>query len=131
MQPHQEALPVANKRLENKLRVYRKKAGYTLPHASFLLGSRDPRYFGRLERGERQPTGPDIYSCERIFCVPNFSLFPGLRLRSYEKADRHMAALNSRLRAMTPRTGSASRRILQVLASLADHLRPIVGTLGV
>lgn len=122
---------MANKRLDNKLRVYRKKAGYTLPHASFLLGSRDPRYFGRLERGERQPTGPDIYSCERIFGIPNGDIFPGLRLHSYKKTDRHLATLNSRLRSKNVRSEVISRRIAQILGSLSERLRPIVGTLGV
>jgi transcriptional regulator with XRE-family HTH domain len=122
---------VRTKWLDNKLRMYRKKAGYTLPHASFLIGSKDPRYFERLELGQREPTGQDIYSCERIFGVSNRDIFPSLQPQSYKKADRRMMALSSRLRVKFTKSKTASRRIARALAFLTERLRPIVSPLSV
>jgi transcriptional regulator with XRE-family HTH domain len=121
---------VANKRLDNYLRVYRKKAGFTQREASFLLGSLDPRYFGRFERGERQPALEVTYFCERIFGISNTHLFPGLRSRSYKKAERLMAMLDCRLRARIPQRENLSRRISHKLEWLAEQLQPLLGALS-
>jgi transcriptional regulator with XRE-family HTH domain len=70
--------------LQNYLRTYRKRSGFTQTEVAFLLGSDDGMKVSRYERRVQRPTLETAFALEAIFRTPAKELFAGL----YEKVEK-------------------------------------------
>ncbi len=64
--------------LDNYLRTYRKKAGYSLEELGFLLGHESGSSAGKHERFDRHPTVRSAMAYNIVFRQPPEKLFWGL-----------------------------------------------------
>ncbi len=72
--------PMPNPKLNNYLRVCRKRAGLTQREVAFLLGLKARGAISELEKRHRVPLLRTAVTLEAIFGVPVSDLFPGMRL---------------------------------------------------
>jgi transcriptional regulator with XRE-family HTH domain len=70
--------------LQNYLRTYRKRAGFTQEEVAFLLGSQSGAKVSRYERRVRRPNLETVFAYEALFGVPARELFAGL----FQKVER-------------------------------------------
>lgn len=111
-------------RLENYLRTYRKRSGFSQDEVAFLLGSSSGAKVSRYERFARQPSLRTLFAYEVIFQAPVRALFAGLYQKVEKttlsraqglaerlatgKADRMAAHKPAMLRTLSLRTGPAA-----------------------
>jgi transcriptional regulator with XRE-family HTH domain len=74
--------------LENYLRTYRKRSGFSQDEVAFLLGSASGQRVSRYEHRARRPTLETALAYEAIFQVPVSELFAGL----YRKVEKEIIA---------------------------------------
>jgi transcriptional regulator with XRE-family HTH domain len=107
--------------LQNYLRTYRKRSGFTQTEVAFLLGSDDGMKVSRYENRVQKPTLETALAYEAIFRVPAKELFAGL-YRKVEKQTMSRAQLlaqklaGAKQNRTTPRK-LAALRSLSVLVS--------------
>ncbi len=105
-------------KLDNYLRTYRKRSGFSQDELAYLLGTRDGAKVSRYERGGRQPSLDTALAYEAVFGIPPRELFAGRFAKARRSVRRRAAFLRRRLSAK-PETPS----ILQRLQSIAAVLR--------
>ena len=88
---------MAQKRLDNYLRTYRKQSGLTQGEVAFLLGWENSAQVSRYEKRRRLPPIDTALACEAIFGVPISELFAGVRDSSSHEVRKRMLLLRSRL----------------------------------
>jgi transcriptional regulator with XRE-family HTH domain len=88
---------VAQKRLDNYLRAYRKQSGLTQGEVAFLLGWENSAQVSRYEKRRRLPPIDTALACEAIFGVPISELFAGVRDSSNHEVRKRMVQLRSKL----------------------------------
>lgn len=79
--------------LENYLKTYRKRSGFSQEEVALLLGSHSGTKVSRYEQRVRKPTLETALAYEAIFQVPVRALFAGL----YKKVEKRVAARAQRL----------------------------------
>jgi len=99
---------VAQKRLDNYLRTYRRQAGLTQTEVAFLLGWKNSAQISRYEKRRRLPPIDTALACEAIFGVPISELFAGVRDSSTHEVSKRMLQLRSKLQT-TKAKGSEAR----------------------
>ena len=87
-------------RLDNYLRTYRKRAGFSQDEVAFLLGSASGAKVSRYERLARRPSLRAIIAYEIIFQAPVRELFAGL----YQKVEK---ATLARAQSLTKKLAAA------------------------
>jgi transcriptional regulator with XRE-family HTH domain len=107
---------MAQQRLDNYLRAYRKRAGLSQDDVSFLLGYKSGAQVSRYERGARKPTLENALTFEAILSVPARELFAGRYERVAQAVSRRAAKLAERLKA--PEHGAVRARRLRTVAAL-------------
>jgi transcriptional regulator with XRE-family HTH domain len=109
-------------KLNNYLRMYRRRAGFSQQEVAFLLGCRFGDKVSRYERFAREPSLRNALACEIIFHAELKELFAGI----YQHAERDVA---KRARMLLRRLDGqdVSERKLAVLKAIAkssfDDLR--------
>jgi transcriptional regulator with XRE-family HTH domain len=106
---------MATHKLENYLRMYRKRAGLSQDEVAYLLGGKSGTIASRYERFRRTPSLETALACEAIYGVPVKELFAGVSARA-ERLVRHRARL---LRKRLDATGCRSDRLQRVLGEAA------------
>ena len=71
-------------RLDNYLRVYRRRAGLSQDEMAFLLGAKEGAKVSRYERFARTPTIDTAYAYEVVFQDVPSEMFGGI----YDKVER-------------------------------------------
>ena len=107
-------------RLENYLRAYRKKSGFTQRDVAFLLGCQNGAQVSRYEKRRRLPPLQTALACEAVFGIPVAELFAGLRERVGREIEKRLLELRSRLQTKTSK-GSETRVIAQKSRWLAER----------
>jgi DNA-binding XRE family transcriptional regulator len=106
---------MATHKLENYLRTYRKRAGFSQDEVAYLLGTRDGTKTSRHERLKRTPSLETALAYEAIFDVPVRELFAGVSARAERLARRRACLLRNRLNA----SGRRSDQLLRLLGEVA------------
>lgn len=107
---------MAQQRLNNYLRAYRKRAGLSQDDVAFLLGYKSGAQVSRYERGARKPTLENALTFEAILSVPVRELFAGRYEKVARAVSRRAAKLVERLKA--PETGAVRAGRLRTVAAL-------------
>jgi transcriptional regulator with XRE-family HTH domain len=103
-------------KLNNYLRTYRKRAGFSQDDMAFLLGCRRGPKVSRYECFQRSPALPTAFAFEVIFRVPTRELFAGIYEQARRTAIRRARVLHRRLSLAPPDRMSAPKIIaLKVL----------------
>src|SRR5947207_632290 len=90
------------RKLNNYLRTYRKRAGFSQRDLAFLLGCKNATKVTRYERFVRQPTLRTALACEAIFGAPVRELFAGIYSDVEREATKRAAVLGRRLQKGKP-----------------------------
>jgi transcriptional regulator with XRE-family HTH domain len=69
---------MAHRKLQNYLRVHRRRAGFSQQDVAFLLGTNSKGKVSRYERYVRQPRLTTVFAYELIFGAPARELFAGI-----------------------------------------------------
>lgn len=120
---------VANAKLPNYLRAYRKRCGFSQEELAYLVKLHDKSAWSNLERFHRQPTLRTALACEEVFGVPASQLFAGIKVSAGRATTRRMRALRNRLVARTS-TGGCLQRLTQKLQWLGHRLGALVPNLS-
>lgn len=113
-------------KLDNYLRMYRKRSGLSQEELAYLLGTRDLANVSRYERTSRQPSLETALAYEAVFGVPPSELFAG----RFAKVDR---AVTKRARLLAHRlsTGRQAGRLSRKLEALTAISGPSRGDAAV
>jgi len=106
---------MATHKLDNYLRTYRKRAGFSQDEVAYLLGTRDGTKTSRHERLKRTPSLEAALAYEAIFGVPVRELFAGVSARAERMTQRRARLLKKRLDA----TGRRSDHLVELLGEVA------------
>ena len=117
---------MATHKLENYLRMYRKRSGLTQREVAFLLGCRNGAQVSRYEKRRRVPPLAMALACEAAFGVPVSELFAGMRESAGKAVGKRLLALKSKLET-NPVKGSEGRIAAPKLHWLAErhNLKPM------
>ena len=74
-----------SRKLQNYLRTYRKRAGFSQDEVAFLLGCQSGTKVSRYERLNRKPSLETAFAYEAIFGAPGRELFAGAFQKVEEK----------------------------------------------
>lgn len=85
---------MATHKLENYLRTYRKRAGFSQDEIAYLLGAKSGTKTSRYERFRRTPSLETALAYEAVFGVPVRELFAGV----FQKVERETRMRARRLR---------------------------------
>lgn len=90
--------------LNNYLRMYRKRNGFTQKELAFLLGCMHRSKVSRYERGVRMPSLPTVIGLEIVFRAPVSRLFTGTYTNMREEVRSRARRLSKQLDAepLTP-----------------------------
>ena len=102
---------MATHKLENYLRTYRKRSGFTQREVAFLVDCRNGAQVSRYEKRRRLPPLRTALACEAAFGVPVSVLFAGLREVAGKAVGERLGALRSKLE-----TGAAQGREARLAA---------------
>jgi transcriptional regulator with XRE-family HTH domain len=102
-------------RLQNYLRTYRRRAGFSQDEIAYLLGAKSGTKTSRYERFRRTPSLETALAYEALFGVPVRELFAGVSARAERMTRRRARLLKKRLEA----TGRCSDRLLGLLGDVA------------
>jgi DNA-binding XRE family transcriptional regulator len=108
---------MATHKLDNYLRTYRKRAGFSQDEVACLLGTRDGTKTSRHERLKRTPSLETALAYEAMFGVPVRELFAGVSARARRQTRRRACLLRKRLQA----TGRNSDQLLILLGEVAPN----------
>lgn len=108
-----------SRRLQNYLRMYRRRSRLSQYEVAVLLGTRSGTKVSRYEHSARQPNLQTALAYEAIFHVPVRELFAGI----YQKVDQ---TVTRRARLLAERLGKAkpNRTMLHKLEMLRTLLEP-------
>jgi len=109
--------PVAHK-LDNYLRMYRRRKGLSQDEVAFLLGAETGTLVSRYERGRRRPSLETALAYEAAFGVPARELFGGIFQSVERDVTKRASRLARKLSAAAPRPQSA--RALDLLSALSS-----------
>ena len=102
-------------KLDNYLRTYRKRSGFSQDELAYLLRTGDGTKISRYERGIRTPSLETAFAFEAVFGIPIRQLFAG-RFQKVERSVATRARFLSRRLASQPRTPRLDRK-LETLAA--------------
>jgi transcriptional regulator with XRE-family HTH domain len=102
-------------RLDNYLRMYRKRAGFSQDEVAYLLGAKSGTITSRYERFRRAPSLETALACEAIYGVPARELFAGTADRAARVVRRRARTLEKRLRA----GGRPSEQLRKIVGEVA------------
>jgi transcriptional regulator with XRE-family HTH domain len=113
-------------KLENYLRMYRKRSGLTQQDMAYLLGFEDKSQVSRYEKRKRVPPLGMALACEAALGIPVGVLFAGIREAAGKQIRRRFLALRSRLekRNASGHTKSEARQTARKIEWLASRLGP-------
>jgi transcriptional regulator with XRE-family HTH domain len=116
---------VANRKLHNYLRTYRKRTGFFQDELAFLLGTEGGGpAISRYEHFVREPTLQTALACEVILRVPVRELFAGMYEEAERKTLERVRLLSEKLNSSDPPAPQYQRQRNKVegvlLALLAD-----------
>jgi transcriptional regulator with XRE-family HTH domain len=86
---------MASRKLNNYLRMYRKRACLSQQEVAFLLGCTSGAKLSRYEHCSRRPNVEALFACEAVFGTPARELFSG----EFEKVEEKVKARVQRLSA--------------------------------
>jgi len=84
-------------KLENYLRMYRKRSGLSQDEFAYLLGGKSGTIASRYERFKRTPSLETALACEAIYGIPVKELFAGVSARAERLVRRRAHLLKKRL----------------------------------
>jgi transcriptional regulator with XRE-family HTH domain len=84
-------------KLENYLRMYRKRSGLSQDEVAYLLGGKSGTIASRYERFRRTPSLETALACEAIYGVPVKELFAGVSARAERLVRRRARFLKKHL----------------------------------
>src|SRR5947208_2045511 len=108
-----------SRKLQNYLRTYRKRSGFSQKELSFLLGIKSSEKVCRYERFQQVPNLQTALALQAILGVPVAELFAGI----YEQAEKETSK-QARVLMSTMQYDAEDR----AAACKADHLRAIAIT---
>lgn len=109
------------RKLNNYLRTFRKRAGFSQRELAFLLGCKNAAKVTRYERFVRQPTLRTALAYEAIFGAPVRELFAGIYSEVEREAAKRAALLGRRLQNRKPdRLTVRKLELLRMIAITAD-----------
>jgi transcriptional regulator with XRE-family HTH domain len=106
-------------KLDNYLRMYRKRAGLSQDEVAYLLGAKSGTMTSRYERFRRTPSLETALAYEEIYGVPARELFAGVADRADRVVRRRAGILHKKMRA-AGRRSEQLRRILRKVAPNED-----------
>lgn len=108
-------------RLDNYLKTYRKRSGFSQEHLAYLMGTGDLTTVSRCERNENRPSFDALLAYEEVFGVASSELFAGCVAKVRTRVRRRAAFLRRRLEAQpqTPKT----LRELESLSRISNRPR--------
>ena len=86
-----------SKKLQNYLRTYRKRAGFSQDEVAVLLGCQSGTKISRYERLNRKPSLETAFAYEAVFGAPSRELFAGAFEKVEEKIKRRAQLLSRKL----------------------------------
>src|SRR5262245_46021759 len=105
-------------KLQNYLRTYRKRSGFSQDEIAFLLSCQSGTKVSRYERSARKPTLETLFAYEVVFGAPARELFAG----AYQKVEKRILnraqLLTRKLNRATP--NSMATRKLQILRAITS-----------
>jgi transcriptional regulator with XRE-family HTH domain len=104
-------------RLQNYLRIFRKRAGLSQREVALLLGCSDGWVVSRYERFTRQPTLAMALTYEKLFGVPLRELFAGTYDEAWEALDHRARLLGEELAKQADPLSARKRHFLDTLRS--------------
>jgi len=109
---------VPSLKLDNYLRTYRKRSGFSQDELAYLLGAQSGAKVSRYERNGRQPSLDTALAYKAVFGAPVEQLFPGRFTKVRRVVRRRAAFLRRRLssQAQSP----AVLRQLKTLAAISS-----------
>jgi transcriptional regulator with XRE-family HTH domain len=111
---------MAQPKLENYLRAYRKKSGLTQREVGFLLGCRNGAQMSRYEKRRRLPPLRTALAFEAAFGIPVSELFAGVRQSVGKQIGKRIPELKSQLETC-PSKASDARMTAQKLRWFAER----------
>ena len=102
-------------KLDNYLRTYRRRAGYSQDEIVCLLGAKSGTKASCYERFRRTPSLETALAYEAIFGVPVRELFAGVSARAQRLTRRRAHLLRKRL----PATGRSPDQLIRSLGDVA------------
>src|SRR5262245_59121851 len=105
-------------RLQNYLRTYRKRSGFSQDEVGFLLGCQNGTKVSRYERFARKPNLETLLAYEVVFGAPTKELLAGVYQKVEKKVSRQAQLLTRKLNRATP-TPMATRK-LQILKAITS-----------
>lgn len=110
-------------KLENYLRMYRKKSGLTQRDVAFLLGCQNGAQVSRYEKRKRVPPLRTALACEAVFGAPVADLFAGMRQSVEKEIEKRLLALQTKLQGKAAEDGKKgeARLTAQKLRWLAER----------
>lgn len=112
---------MANRKLQNYLRSYRKRAGLSQDDVAYLLGCVDGGKVSRYERFKREPNLQTALACEIIFNLPVREIFAGIFEKVERRVVRRIGNLGRKLSAKNG--GRVTDRKLEALGEALRGLR--------
>ena len=122
---------VANAKLPNYLRAYRKRCGLSQSDLAYMVNLSGKSEWSELERFHRQPSYRTAAACAKVFGVPASQLFAGVEMSVGRETTRRMRRLKSRLAANGSAARCFHRHITQRLQWLRQRLGEIIPNLSV
>ena len=110
---------MATHKLENYLRTYRKRAGFSQDEMAYLLGTQDGTRTSRYERFARRPSLETALAYEAIFRLPVSDLFAGVYHTAEARTVRRARLLHKSL----AKDANCPTAKLKLLTELAGHER--------
>ena len=108
-------------KLQNYLRMHRKRTGLSQDEVAFLLGCQTGANVSRYERFARQPNLETAFACEVIFGIPARELFAGVYQKVEETIHQRAQVLVEKLNAAKPdRTTCQKLENLKRITSSAE-----------
>ncbi len=116
---------MATHKLENYLRMYRKRSGLTQRDVAFLLGCQNGAQVSRYEKRKRVPPLRTALACEAVFGIPASQLFAGMHQAAEKEIGKRLLGLRSKLQ-----TQNTEGRMKLEARQTARKLEWLAGRLG-
>jgi len=88
---------MATLKLQNYLRMYRKRSGLTQREVAFLLGCENGAQVSRYEKRRRLPPLRTALACETVLGIPIAELFAGMNDAVGKEVRKRLLGLRSKL----------------------------------
>lgn len=105
-------------KLQNYLRTYRKRAGFSQDEVAFLLGCESGTKVSRYERFNRKPSLETAFAYEAVFGAPSRDLFAGVFQKVEERIKKRAQLLARKLNgSRQDRMATQKLKILEAITS--------------